>query len=189
MVAVTGILLLLFTLIVPNLVALERSRALRNKEAELMRLPNQAKDLAQQLNTPMVMHMDGNDLVVEVDTDVTQSPISTTMPNQSRTPNGPTSNNQDNKNMDVQKRVTLGDDIRITSAQLNGENVDAGSWKWEVFPDGSAQSAGLEFTIGNDHKALYMPTNEPMRWINGDLPDPTQENWAVGQIEARTTGT
>jgi len=192
MVVVCAILTLLATLIMPNLVALRRSQDLRQTAAAILRLPIEARNQAAALKVPVVLHFDGNDLVLEqADVTTVQSgPLTMNRPpNASRTPLGASAGAAANGNgTTILKRVTLGSEVQIESAQDAGESQDPGSWQWMVYPDGTADTAGLVFRFGSEQRSLYLPADGAARWIEGgNLPDPTQDHWPAGEVEQRAT--
>jgi hypothetical protein len=87
---------------------------------------------------------------------------------------------------DTLKRVALDGDVRVESAQQGEDAIDPGTWRWVVYPDGSAESGGLILRFGTEQRALYLPARGDARWSDdGELPDPTLERWPAGEVEQR----
>ncbi|MDX1935122.1 MAG: prepilin-type N-terminal cleavage/methylation domain-containing protein [Capsulimonadales bacterium] len=184
MVVVTTIVALLAALIVPNLVALQRSRALRETQVALLRLPSIARNRAQESRTPVLLRVDGDALVIETDTETAE--LLTT---DGTVDNRPTSTRTDNdtSSSDFRQRVPFGNSIAVETARQNGDSLDPETFRWVVFPDGSAEDSELTFQVGPDRKTLLLPSEGSPRWIEGDLPEETEERWPAGEVETRVS--
>jgi type II secretion system protein H len=159
LIVVLFVLVLLTTAIVPRVVALQKSRHLKDVEANIIRLPAEARNEAVRSGTPVQIRIDGTALVME------------------RAPTG--------GQTEEVKRVPLGRDLEVGSAETGGQPADAGSWLWTIYPDGSAEAGGIEFTEGAAHKSLLLASDGSTRWVSGDLPDDLPERWPAGQLETR----
>jgi type II secretion system protein H len=157
---VIAVLVLMTGIVVPNLVALKRSRDLATLEASVARLPVDARNEARTARVPVALRVDNGALVLE------------------RRPT----------NADPQEvtRVALNDDLKVDSARTGDQTIDFGSWTWTVYPDGSAEAAGLTFVEGQDRKAMVLSADGGAQWINGDLPDQGTDTWPAGQLEQRS---
>jgi type II secretory pathway pseudopilin PulG len=186
MVVVCAILALLATAVMPNLVAQRRSQALRSTAAAVLRLPTEARSQAAALKAPVALRLDGNDLVLErADPDPTPG-----MGNGAATSLtvGTLGTGAQGGAGDVLKRVPLGGEVQVESAQAAGDSVDPGAWRWEVYPDGSSDAAGLVLQFGAERRTLYLPADGPARWVEGDqVPDATQDRWPAGEVEQRAS--
>lgn len=174
MVVVTAILAMMAALIVPNLVAIHRSQAIRAAQADILRLPTDARNEAMKSGMPVILRVNGNNLELdrwaESDTDYDPQNPQQTQPYRS---------------------VSLGGDIQVDTAQQNGNSADTASWRWIAYPDGSAFSAGLTFRVGGSGRgSLWIPANggQP-EWRGGDLPDTTNDKWTAGELQSSTTTT
>lgn len=165
MIVVITILAVMAALIIPNFLAMKRSREIRDVESALIRLPSEARIEAQRSNTPVTLRVDGDDLVME---------RSSTL--------------EEPDPVEVQ-RLELPEAIRVDAARLGTESSDLGSWVWTVYPDGSAESAGLEFLEGESSRhSLIFPakSSDSSRWLEGELPlDEENERWTAGELEQR----
>lgn len=165
MIVVITILALMAALIIPNFLAMKRSREQRTLEAELIRLPAEARLEAQRSAVAVTLRVDGDALVME------------------RAPN------QDESDPTIVKRLELSDEMRVDSAREGNQSIDLASWQWVVYPDGSADTAGLEFVEGESSRhSLLLPANsgENSRWLAGSLPeDNSGERWPAGDLEQR----
>lgn len=159
---VITILALLAALVMPNVVALQRSRDVQSLKASLLRLPAEAQNEARKSKQAVTLRTDGSDTLVlervgQDATDVTEF-----------------------------KRLSLGKDIRLDAATQEGESVDLASWEWTVYPDGSAQVARLEFIEGNRILSLSLPAaGELPRWSSTTAIEPGEERWSAGELEQR----
>ena len=160
MVVVTAIVALLATLILPNLVAIQRSRQMRDAEAALLRLPAEARVEAVKSRAAVSLRVDGDQIVMERVNATTNDP-------------------------DEVRRVTVGGGIQLTGAQTGSDTSDLGSWKWTAFPDGTSDAGGLTFRIGSAQQGLWIPANGPARFVQGDLPQTTDDTWSAGDLEQR----
>jgi len=178
MVTVTAILAMMAALIAPNLVALQRSRVLRETEAAILRLPAEARVLAARRREPIAMRVDGDDLILE------RASVDEAAPGAMGTLDSLPTGADDEQ--DTLKRVALAGEVRVESAQQGEAAVDPGTWRWVVYPDGSAETGGLILRFGAEQKALYLPVRGAARWADdGELPDPTLERWPAGEVEQR----
>jgi len=170
--AVIVVVAVLAASVIPNLVALKRTRDIRKVEASVQRLPLQARVEARLGRVPVVMRVEGDELVLE------------------RRPPAPRAGADGSAaaaeaEAEVFKRVPLGEDIRIDAIQQGVETVDVASWEWTVYPDGSCNAVNLEFVEGDARKSLVVPSEGDARWVTGEEIEPAEERWAAGEIEQR----
>jgi prepilin-type N-terminal cleavage/methylation domain-containing protein len=159
---VITVLSVMAALILPNMVAIQRSRELRLLKAQIQRLPQEAKMEARKSNAPIVLRVDADALVME------------------RIPVGDEAGDDP---VEI-RRVALNSDIRAERARKGQETIDLASWEWRVYPDGSCASTNLEFSEGDLTEALVIETAGDAYWATGDEVDQEQE-WAAGDIETR----
>lgn len=158
------ILLLIFAvMIVPRFAAIRQSRSVRDTEAAIARLPLEARNEARRSQVPVTMQVQDGALVL------------------TRTPVGG----------DAQefKRVNLGDGFRVEQANLNTQPSDTSSWQWVVYPDGSSDSGGLQFTEGSSTRSLVLSSDGKIQWTQDVLPDSSQDKWQAGDLETTQTTT
>ena len=137
---VITVLLLTATFVIPNMVAIRRTRALLDLEAAIQRLPREAQNEAIKRRQPVALRVEGTTLIMERE------------PNTDSNQNQPASlNQQANDTAVVVKRVELGNEITAARAQNGKESIDVASWKWTTYPDGSSDYGGIEFKIGRAH--------------------------------------
>lgn len=160
LIVVLFILLLMTTAVVPRVVAIQRSRRLKDVEARIIRLPAEARNEAVRAGTPVRLRLDGAALVIE------RAPL--------------------NGTPEEVKRVALGSGIAVDSVEQGGQPANTGSWQWTVYPDGSADAGGIQFGEGAAQKSLLLSSDGSARWLLGDLPDGTPERWPAGQLRQRT---
>jgi len=160
LVVVIFVLLLLATAVVPRVVAIQKSRRLKDMEGRIIRLPIEARNEAVRAATPVRLRVDGAALVME------RAPV--------------------NGTPEMVKRVPLGSGIQVESVRLGDQPSNTGSWQWTVYPDGSADEGGIQFAEGASEKSLLLTSQGDARWILGDLPDGTPERWPAGQLRQRT---
>lgn len=159
-IVVCAVLIIIAAAIVPNLFAITRSRRLQDLEGNIARLPAEARNEAQQTQTPVRLRVSGTMLVME------QVPA--------------------NDAPQQVKAVDMGDSLQVDTVQLNGQPSDVGSWAWTVYPDGSADSGGIQFSEGKAQKSLILSPTGTAQWVSGDLPDQSQDQWTAGQLLQRT---
>ncbi len=160
---VITVIAIMAVLVLPNMVAIEQSRQRRATEAILQRLPAQAREESRQLKAPVTVRMDGNDLVLErwfVGEDAGRDP-------------------------EEIKRITLYGGIKITNVRQGSESVTPDEWEWTAYPDGSAPSANLEVTDGDNTRTLYYPSDGDARWLQNGEDDPTESGWSAGEVQVR----
>lgn len=153
------VLVLLTTAVVPRVVALQKSRHLKDVEANVIRLPAEARNEAVRSGAPVQIRVDGTALIME------------------RAPLG--------GSPEEVKRVMLGRDLEVSGTETSGQSADAGSWRWTIYPDGSADAGGIEFREGAASKSLLLASDGSVRWVSGDLPEGLPERWPAGQLETR----
>ena len=160
MTIVIGVLLLLSALIVPNFVAMKRSRDARDAEAALLRLPAEARDQSRRLKLPVTLRIEGEALVME------------------RTP-------KDQDPQEIKRLVLVG--IRVDSIQQGGETWEPDSWQWVVYPDGSAPTASIELTEDKRARTLIIPADGEARWAAAGETTGDETQWEAGELEQRAT--
>lgn len=160
LVVVIFILLLLATAVVPRVVAIQKSRRLKDMEGRIIRLPIEARNEAVRAAMPVRLRVDGAALVIE------RSPV--------------------NGEAETVKRVPLIPGIQVDSVRLGEQPSNTGSWQWTVYPDGSAEDGGIQFEENGSEKSLLLSSQGEARWILGDLPDEAPERWPAGQLKQRT---
>lgn len=159
LVVVIFVLLLLSTAVVPRVIALQKSRRLKDVEARIVRLPVEARNEAVRAGVPVRLRVDGAALVLE----------------RAPTQGAP----------ETVKRVALGGGIQVDAVRLGDQPSNTGAWQWTVYPDGSADAGGIQFAEGAAEKSLLLSSNGDVRWLSGDLPDGTPERWPAGSLRQR----
>ncbi|HZO91905.1 MAG TPA: hypothetical protein VFB38_26545 [Chthonomonadaceae bacterium] len=159
MVVITIVLILMAAYIVPNMVALTRSRSVYAVEAAIQRAPVEARNEARRSQRPVALRVEGDVLVL--------------------------ARLSEAGDLQEFKRIALGNTIQVTRARLGSETRDLASWQWTVYPDGSADSGGLEFSEGTAIKSLVLSQSGEGRWSEGALPDTNDDRWQAGELEQR----
>ncbi|MGI4791545.1 MAG: pilus assembly FimT family protein [Janthinobacterium lividum] len=159
LIVVLFVLLLLTTAIVPRVVAIQRSRRTKDLEAKIIRLPAEARNEAVRSGNPVRIRVDGAALVMD------RAPI--------------------NGTAEEVKRIALGTGIQVNTVEEAGQPSNTGSWQWTIYPDGSADDGGIQFTEGTAQKSLVLSSDGSVRWLIGDLPAGTPERWPAGQLQQR----
>ena len=160
LIVVLLILMLMTTVIVPRVVALQKSRRLKDVEARIIRLPAEARNEAVRAGTPIRLRVEGAALVLE------RVPV--------------------NGAAEEVKRIALGSGLQVDTVQQAGQPANVGSWSWTVYPDGSAEAGGIQFAEGASQKSLLLSSDGGSRWALGDLPTGTPERWPAGRLQQRT---
>ena len=156
------VLALLAALVVPNVVAIQRSQAVRTLEQKVLRLPAEALNEARRNKKAVTLRAEGSDtLVLELAGDEGAAPTEI-------------------------KRLTLSADLRLDAAHSKGESVDLASWEWTVYPDGSATPGRLDLAEGSKILSLRLPENgELPRWSTASSTEAGDERWSAGELEQR----
>jgi prepilin-type N-terminal cleavage/methylation domain-containing protein len=169
MTVVISILALMAAVIMPNLVAIKRSRELRELEWQVRRLPAEARVEARRRNARVTMRVEGDDLVLF---------------------QMPTADDTETDPIEI-KRVPLNGNIRVDAVRRGTESIDTSSWEWIAYPDGSSDSANIAILEGDTSKSLVLPTEGEARWIteaqqqDPDNPGDDDEHWVAGEVEQR----
>lgn len=156
---VIAVLVIAAAVVVPSLTAVQRSRDLRKTEANIARLPIEARNEAVKSGKNVTLQVSDNELVMsEANTDGTTQQV---------------------------KQVPLGNDIAIEDAQQNGQAVAAEAWQWTAYPDGTSDRGGLGIAEGQVHKYLLMQADSNPVFAAGTLPDTTTDQWQAGDLLQR----
>lgn len=154
------VLLLMTTAIVPRVIAIQKSRRLKDMEARVIRLPIEARNEAVRTGKPIRLRVDGAALVME------QAPL--------------------NGTSEEVKRVVLGAGLQVDTVEQDNRPANVGSWQWVVYPDGTAEAGGIQFTEGAVRKSLSLFSDGGSLWVQGDLPEGTPERWPAGRLQQRS---
>jgi hypothetical protein len=157
MAMIVFLLLLIATAVVPRVIPILNARALQDQEGRIARLPLEARNEALRSQMPMRLRITDGALVLE------QAP-----------PGQPSER--------VQQLSLSG--LQVVRVEQNGQPADPGSWQWTVYPDGSAQSGGVEFAEGALRKSLLLTSDGRSQWVVGGISDQTPEWWPAGQLAA-----
>lgn len=159
MLVVISVLTVLVAFIFPNLTAIESSRRFREQEAALLRLQAEARNESLRNRSPVTLRVEGSTVIMErVPTDA--DPV------------------------EVQ-RVELTQEFKVAKTRLGNDDLDADSWAWTTYPDGSADTGGLEFEEGSAIRSLLLPADKEGYWADGELPEVLQERWTAGELQQR----
>lgn len=170
MIVIIFVLALIAGYILPHVAAYLDSRDQIELDGEIARLPAEVKNDAIRLQQPVALTIQGDDLVIEE-----------TPPQQWQTVNS--SQTQVTSGITILQQLDLGNNVQVTSAQTQGQSADLGTWSWTVYPDGSAEDAGLQFTEGSLTKSLVLQADGDSRWLGSSLPDQSPTVWPAGQLE------
>jgi Tfp pilus assembly protein FimT len=168
MTVVLAILLFIAAAVVPRVVAMQQSFNLKQLEAKVARVPAEAENQAVTLHTPVRVRISSNSIVMEKVTVGSDGAI---------TPDAQS---------EQIKEIDLGDSIKVDNAQLNGQSSPADTWQWIAYPDGTSDTGALEFEVDKSHYALVITDHAASQWIQGDMPDQTQDQWPAGELVQRT---
>jgi type II secretory pathway pseudopilin PulG len=159
MVVVILALMLIAALIMPNMVAIHRSREQADVEASILRASAEARNEARRSQRPVSIRLEDGSLILE--------------------------RISEEEDPEQVKRVSLGEELRAERALRGEEPVDPDNWRWTVYPDGSAETGGIEFSQGDDRKSLLIAADGTARWVRGALSETIRERWPAGEIEQR----
>ena len=162
LIVVLFVLLLMTTAVVPRVIALQKTRRLKDVEARVIRLPAEARTRRCGPGKPVRLRVEGADMVLD------RVPL--------------------NGSPEEVKRVPLGAGIQVDAVEQDSRPANTGSWQWTVYPDGTAEAGGIEFTEGAARKSLALSSDGGSQWVLGDLPDATPESWPAGRLQQRPSG-
>jgi len=160
---VMAVLVIASAAIMPNVVAYEKSQAAKKLEASIIRFPTEAKNEAVKSQMPVRLRIESDSLVMErvpLDATGSQQPQSV-------------------------KQLSLGTDVQVENTQVANTSSNDASWQWTTYPDGSSDSGGIQFSIGSAEKSLVLPSTGDPQWVDGPLPDQSQQKWQAGQLATR----
>ncbi|MCC6445836.1 MAG: hypothetical protein IT210_20575 [Armatimonadetes bacterium] len=159
--AVILVLVMMAALVMPNLVSLRRSRSVQDMKAAILRLPAEARNEARKSREAVRLRVEEDALVME------------------RVP-------AEGDPVEV-RRVRLEEGFLIENARIGQETLEPDSWEWQVYPDGSAEAGGLEFSEseGEENTSLLLSEEGKAQWISGELPETLEDRWPAGEIEQR----
>jgi type II secretory pathway pseudopilin PulG len=159
---VITILALLAALVLPNVVAMKRSRDVQSLKASVLRLPAEALNEARKSKLAVTLRAEGSDTLI-MERAGAEGEDSTEV-----------------------KRLSLSQDLQLDAATSEGQSVDLGTWEWTVYPDGSAKAGHLELLEGNRILDLRLPgEGELPRWNTATTTQTDDERWSAGELEQR----
>lgn len=82
-------------------------------------------------------------------------------------------------------RQRMSSGIEPERFQISGKDATSTDFKLTFTPDGHSVSGGIEFK----DFSIYVDQNGNYRFIDGPLPDPTDQSWQAGDLEQRTQTT
>ncbi|HEX5322391.1 MAG TPA: hypothetical protein VFW40_01295, partial [Capsulimonadaceae bacterium] len=179
MMVIILVVLLISALVLPKVVAFTRSRAQKDLEGSIARLPSEARADSVKNQMPVSISIQDNQLVEQK---LPQAVVQTQA-------NGGQPQQNTNTQPQVIKQIDLGNDIQVASVEKNGQPADIGTWNWTVYPDGTADDAGVEFSEGSVTKSLILPAYGDSQWVSGNLPGQTPTQWPAGQLQSNTQTT
>lgn len=161
---VITILAVMAALVVPNFVAIKKSRDIRYLEMSLRRLPEEARQEARSRNSTVALRVEGNAVIME------RRPAT-----------------EEEGDPEEIKRIELPDDFQVENGRNGLEDTDAASWEWVVYPDGSTVGGGLRFRESQTVKYLQMPSTGEAQWRTSEEDDDDDGNapWPAGDLERR----
>jgi prepilin-type N-terminal cleavage/methylation domain-containing protein len=161
---VLTILIVTAAAVMPRVVAYEESQRAKALEASIIRLPIEARNEAVKSQVPVRIRVDGDMLMME------RMPLDITGTQQPQTV----------------KQLSLGNDIQVENVQTQDSAGTSSSWAWTAYPDGSADTGGIQFVINSAEKSLVLPAKGDPQWVDGPLPDQTQQKWQAGSLATRS---
>jgi prepilin-type N-terminal cleavage/methylation domain-containing protein len=180
---VIALLLFLALLVVPNMVAIKRTRDLRVSEAALLRLPAEAREEAKRSGVAVTLRVEDNQtLILEKTTTTTDTTARTATVSEET---------------EEFKRLTLKEGLQLDTIQTGSESRDATGWTWKIYPDGTTgtkQTSQVIVTEGDVEKTIILAPTGIARWQDStDTQNGTnttgqmgqEERWSAGELEKR----
>ncbi len=86
----------------------------------------------------------------------------------------------------VRNAISPTSDTAFATYELNKENVQQSEWQVGFYPDGTADRAFLEFTMGDlTYVFVVNPQSGSTRVIQSTISDQEEDEWPAGEIEQR----
>jgi len=159
---VIAVLSLMAALVVPNLIARERSQAARDFFSALPRLAAQARlsAIQQQATTRMTYDSASRRIVVELE------------------PVGP----EEGREL---ASAPVPDGIEPGNMRTGNENSGSSDWQLRFYADGRSDGGGAEWNDAGRQRALIVDRDGISRMLEGNLPEAREERWPAGDYERR----
>ncbi|HVT14149.1 MAG TPA: type II secretion system protein [Fimbriimonadaceae bacterium] len=166
MVVLVTILSLVSIFVMPSLVSMKKSSDTRETMAGLRRIAADARERAIQNDKPTEIIYDESKKqlqILDVNTDGTQTTDGTT---------------------EAVRSVDLLAGIEPERFEIDGKDSNTTDFKITFSPDGRCTGGGIEFK----DFSILVDSDGHSQYIEGALPDPTDEVWQAGNLEQRTQG-
>ena len=84
------------------------------------------------------------------------------------------------------KTVALADKVDAPRLFLDGNDSNSGEWVLKFYADGTSDSGGIEFRENSQaYGILVEGKSGSARFIDGELPEVTNDRWEAGELEQR----
>ncbi|HWA83950.1 MAG TPA: hypothetical protein VG820_10970 [Fimbriimonadaceae bacterium] len=166
MVVLVAILSLVSFFVMPSLISMKKASDTRETMDGIRRIAADARERAIQNGKPTEIVYDESKMqlqILDVDTDGTNTTDGTT---------------------DAVRSVDLLAGIEPERLQIDGKDSNTTDFKIAFSPDGHCTGGGIEFK----DFSILVDDDGHSKYIEGALPDPTDEIWQAGNLEQRNQG-
>jgi type II secretory pathway pseudopilin PulG len=178
------VLVAMTAIVLPNMLAIKRSRESWQFEQGLQRLVASASEEAINRNSEMVLTFDdgNNQFVLSVEA---QDPSSTGVPIGTTQPVSLNGNSQDPTQRNTVRSVKLPAGVTVQQYQKAGKSSNAGEWEIHFYPDATSDGGGVELSLGGASRTLYIDPRGTFTYSTKALPEPNSTEWPAGDYERR----
>ena len=82
-------------------------------------------------------------------------------------------------------KLTLLSGVELAAFKQNGQAKQANDWELNFYPDGTADTGGVTFRMGDQVKSLSVDAKGVGKLTDGELPDDADQTWSAGEYEKR----
>lgn len=194
--ATAALLIVCAALVVPRLVQVKPAMEKADFIPSILRLFASARESSINQGIPLIVSIDSATNAVQITTNEYQNqntpqPIDRVNAPLSGTPaaGSPTTTpTNDNLQFPGQalESVTMVGDASPTEFQLAGKDSSVAEFKLHFYPDGTCDSGGITFSMGNNQTSITIDHLGHAKVIDGPLPDVSTTLWEAGQLAQRT---
>ncbi len=177
------IIVTMTAVIIPNMLAIQRSRNVWQFEQAIQRLVASSIEEAINRNREMVLTFDDgkNQFLLSTEAasqDSSGAPIGS---------GSPTSLNgaADDQERKVVASVILPSGTTVQQYQKAGQASNSGEWQIHFFPDGTCEGGGIELSENGATRTLYIDPRGSYTFSEKALPDPSTQEWTAGDFQRR----
>lgn len=163
-VSVVVLILAMFAaLVVPRLVAMQKSQDYRTFVSATRSAFGYAREMAIESKTEYRLKVNESQRQVELVRGVDQG-----------------------SEQQADRTVSMPEGVTVSKVRLDGTDTSTDTWEVIFYPDGTSSRAGVEFSSDGRQIALQVDdVTGRAKFIDGELPDETDTKWQAGEREQR----